>query len=59
MDKNQIPSDIQFNENGDSESILLQLFASVMPTNRPENFQRMREEFEKAVAEEVMSETKE
>ncbi|HLH60208.1 MAG TPA: AbrB/MazE/SpoVT family DNA-binding domain-containing protein [Ktedonobacteraceae bacterium] len=37
-------------------SKLLELFGSVTPINRPEDFQKMREEFEKGVAEEVISE---
>ena len=39
-----------------ASSKLLELFGSVTPINRPEDFQKIREEFEKGVAEEVNSE---
>ena len=39
-----------------ASSKLLQWFGSVTPRNKPEDFQKIREEFEKGVAEEVASE---
>ena len=39
-----------------ASSKLLELFGSVTPINRPEDFQKLREDFEKGVAEEVISE---
>lgn len=39
-----------------ASSQLLAGFGAVSPKNRPENFQTMREEFEKGVAEDVVSE---
>lgn len=39
-----------------ASSKLLQWFGSVRPRNKPEDFQKVREEFEKGVAEEVASE---
>jgi antitoxin PrlF len=39
-----------------AESKLLRGFGAVKPVNRPENFEKIREEFEKGVAEEVISE---
>ncbi|HLX56753.1 MAG TPA: type II toxin-antitoxin system PrlF family antitoxin [Ktedonobacteraceae bacterium] len=39
-----------------AESKLLKWFASVAPRNKPEDFEKVREEFEKGVAEEVISE---
>ena len=39
-----------------ASSQLLAGFGAVSPKNRPENFQAMREEFEKGVAEDVVSE---
>jgi antitoxin PrlF len=39
-----------------ASSKLLQWFGSVTPRNKPEDFRTLREEFEKAVAEEVASE---
>lgn len=39
-----------------ASSKLMQWFGSVTPTNKPEDFQKMREEFEKEVAKEVASE---
>ncbi len=39
-----------------ASSKLLQWFGSVAPRNKPEDFREVREEFEKAVAEEVASE---
>jgi antitoxin PrlF len=39
-----------------ASSKLLQWFGSVTPRNKPEDFQKVREEFEKGVAEEVASE---
>ncbi len=39
-----------------AESKLLKWFGSVPPRNRPEDFEKIREEFEKGVAEEVVSE---
>ena len=40
----------------DQQSELLQSFGSVTPRHKPEDFQALREEFEQAVAEEVISE---
>jgi AbrB family looped-hinge helix DNA binding protein len=37
-------------------SKILQWYGSVTPRNKPENFQELRENFEKGVAEEVVSE---
>ncbi len=37
-------------------SKLLQGFGAVTPRNKPEDFQKLREEFEKGVAKEVVSE---
>jgi antitoxin PrlF len=39
-----------------ASSKLLHWFGSVTPRNKPEDFQKVREEFEKGVAEEVASE---
>ena len=39
-----------------ASSKLLQWFGSVKPQNKPEDFQKIREEFEKGVAEEAASE---
>ena len=39
-----------------ASSKLLQGYGAVTPRNRPEDFQELREEFEKGVAEEVLSE---
>lgn len=39
-----------------AESKLLKWFGSVTPRNKPENFEKIREEFEKGVAEEAASE---
>jgi len=53
---------IRFEVDGDvvkisrAESKLLKWFGSVAPRNRPEDFEKVREEFEKGVAEEVASE---
>jgi hypothetical protein len=40
-----------------TSSKLLRWFGSVTPRNKPEDFRALREEFEEAVAEEVVSET--
>ena len=56
---------IRFEVDGDvvkisrAESKLLKWFGSVTPRNRPEDFEKVREEFEKGVAEEVASEGQE
>lgn len=42
-----------------AESKLLKGYGSVTPRNRPEDFKKVREEFEKGVAEEVVSESQE
>ncbi len=53
---------VRFEVDGDvikisrASSKLLQWFGSVTPRNKPEDFQKTREEFEKGVAEEVASE---
>jgi len=53
---------VRFEVDGDvikisrASSKLLQWFGSVTPGNKPEDFQKIREEFEKGVAEEVASE---
>ena len=39
-----------------ASSKLIQWFGSVTPKNKPEDFQKIREEFEKGVAEEAASE---
>ncbi len=40
-----------------AESKLLKGFGAVKPRSRPEDFKKVREEFEKGVAEEVISES--
>jgi len=40
-----------------AESKIAAMYGSVKPRNRPEDFRKLREEFEKGVAEEVLSET--
>jgi GNAT superfamily N-acetyltransferase len=40
-------------------SELLQIYGTVTPRNRPEDFQQVREDVEREIAEEVLSETKE
>ena len=40
-----------------SQSRIRALFGSIQPRSRPEDFRKLREEFERGVAEEVMSET--
>jgi antitoxin PrlF len=53
---------VRFEVDGDvikisrASSKLLQWFGSVTPMNKPEDFQKIREEFEKGVAEEGASE---
>ncbi len=53
---------VRFEVDGDvikisrASSKLLQWFGSVTPRNKPEDFQKIREEFEKGVAEEGASE---
>ena len=53
---------VRFEVDGDvikisrASSKLLQWFGSVTPRNKPENFPKIREEFEKGVAEEGASE---
>lgn len=53
---------VRFEVDGDvikisrASSKLLQWFGSVTPRNKPEDFQKIRKEFEKGVAEEVASE---
>jgi antitoxin PrlF len=53
---------VRFEVDGDvikisrASSKLLQWFGSVIPRNKPEDFQKIRKEFEKGVAEEVASE---
>ncbi len=53
---------VRFEVDGDvikisrASSKLLQWFGSVTPRNKPEDFQKIREEFEKGVAGEVASE---
>ena len=42
-----------------AESKLLKWYGSVTPKNRPEDFKKIREEVEKGVAEEVVSEGQE
>ena len=39
-----------------ASSKLIQWFGSVTPKNKPENFQKVREEFEKGIAREIASE---
>jgi len=59
VDEKQTPGDTPFTENGAIESVLLQIYGTVTPRNRPEDFQQVREEIEREIAEEVISETKE
>lgn len=53
---------VRFEVEGDTVRItkasskLLQWFGSVKPTNTPENFDSIRDQFEKGVAEDVVSE---
>jgi antitoxin PrlF len=53
---------VRFKVEGDEVKIsrasskLLQWFGSVTPRNKPEDFEKIREEFEKGVAEDVASE---
>jgi AbrB family looped-hinge helix DNA binding protein len=39
------------------ESAIEAIYGSVQPRNRPEDFRKLREDFEQGVADEVMSET--
>ncbi len=54
---------VRFELNGDTatikkaESRIRALYGSIQPRSRPEDFRKLREEFEQGVADEVMSET--
>ena len=54
---------VRFELNGDTATLrkapsrILAMYGSIQPRSRPEDFRKLREEFEQGVADEVMSET--